>query len=246
MKIIAHRGASGLAPENTLLSLATAMVSGADLVEFDVQLTLDGQIVLFHDRSFIDINGNKSGIANHTLEDLYRIDVGTWKNEKFRNIRIPTLNDAMELLDGFSCVVEIKPQYTELEKGRVLELETLNILDDSQGIGMGYISVRDEVTYDWFRNQTQRYRIGLMQKQRSAEELFEILERNAVNIIQTRAAQFSEEDYLKLENYSVETYVYWADKPDEWDYLLQQPIDGILTNFPSLLKGYLTLHKNEF
>ena len=66
MYCIAHRGASGLAPENTILGFWTAIASGADIIELDIQVTKDQQLVVFHDRSLERITGDQGGLADFT------------------------------------------------------------------------------------------------------------------------------------------------------------------------------------
>ena len=71
MKIIGHRGARGLAPENTLAGLQKGVEHGVDMVEFDIRVTKDGVPVLHHDEAVIDPNGEQRKIANHTYAELH-------------------------------------------------------------------------------------------------------------------------------------------------------------------------------
>jgi glycerophosphoryl diester phosphodiesterase len=123
--ISAHRGASSLAPENTLAALDAAWRAGADLAEIDVQLTLDGQVVLMHDRR-VDRTTNGSGLLkDHTLADLRRLDAGSWFDPRFAGERVPTLAEVLEWSRGrLGLLVEIKNYpYREMPLvARTLEL----------------------------------------------------------------------------------------------------------------------------
>ena len=89
--IIAHRGASNLAPENTLASFRLAKELGADGVECDVQLTKDHKLVIAHD-FFTDAHtGVKGDIYDMTFDELRQLDFGKWKSPEYEGEKIPTI-----------------------------------------------------------------------------------------------------------------------------------------------------------
>ena len=90
-QIIAHRGASYLAPENTLTAFKKAMEIGADGVEMDVQQTIDAGLVIHHDY-MIDLHTDISGkIYDMTMGDLKELDFGSWKDAIYQDEKIATL-----------------------------------------------------------------------------------------------------------------------------------------------------------
>jgi glycerophosphoryl diester phosphodiesterase len=97
---IAHRGASGegLAPENTLAAIEKAMEIGVDLVEVDIQVTADGHPVLVHDRR-VDRTTNGRGLVDTlTLDQVRRLDAGNGFSDRFRGEKVPTLQEAIDLV----------------------------------------------------------------------------------------------------------------------------------------------------
>lgn len=97
MLAIAHRGASGHAPENTRAAFDRAIEMGADMIEADVQVTRDGHLVLFHD-DLVDRTSNGQGpVADHTLAELRELDVGSWFAAPFAGERIVTLAEFAEV-----------------------------------------------------------------------------------------------------------------------------------------------------
>ena len=110
-QIIAHRGASYLAPENTLTAFKKAMEIGADGVEMDVQQTIDAGLVIHHDY-MIDLHTDISGkIYDMTMGDLKELDFGSWKDAIFQDEKIATLQEAMELcrqMPGCTVHLELK------------------------------------------------------------------------------------------------------------------------------------------
>jgi glycerophosphoryl diester phosphodiesterase len=107
--IIAHRGASFDAPENTLAAFRLAWEQGADGIEGDFQLTSDGRIVCFHDPDTQRVSGEKHMVAETPLEMLRRLDVGAWKDEKFRGERMPTIEEVLAIVPaGKMAFLELK------------------------------------------------------------------------------------------------------------------------------------------
>ena len=94
--VIAHRGDKMDAPENTMAAFYMAAEKGADAIEFDVQLTADGHVVVIHDQT-VDRTTNGTGrVSRIQLAALRELDAGTWFSEKFRGERIPTLDEVFE------------------------------------------------------------------------------------------------------------------------------------------------------
>lgn len=109
LKVIAHRGASHLAPENTLASVELAWRLGADAVEVDVRLTRDGQIVAIHDETTDRTAGRHLEVAATHSSQLRLLDVGRHKHPKFAGERIPYLDEVLQTVPpGRQLFVEIK------------------------------------------------------------------------------------------------------------------------------------------
>lgn len=108
--VIAHRGASGVAPENTLAALQRAVDAGAVMVELDVQLSSDRQLMVFHDNVLGRTTNGRGYVRNFTADELRSLDAGSWFGSEFANERIPFLREAIELLRGKAYLnIELKP-----------------------------------------------------------------------------------------------------------------------------------------
>ena len=107
--VIAHRGAAGKAPENTLASVRQAMKDSADWIEIDVQESMDGEVVVIHDSDFMKLAGKDLKVWDSTLKELREIDVGSWFGPEFSAERVPTLTQVLEETRGQSRVlIELK------------------------------------------------------------------------------------------------------------------------------------------
>ena len=107
--IIAHRGHSAAAPENTMDSFRRAVESGADGVELDVRLTKDGEVAVIHDRRVDRTTTGNGPIGTSTLAEARRLDAGSWFSPLFKSARVPSLNEVFdELPPTFLVNVELK------------------------------------------------------------------------------------------------------------------------------------------
>ena len=111
MFIIAHRGASGHAPENTLAAFKKALALGATFIETDLQLTRDARFVAIHDDTVDRTTNGQGKIHDQTLAVLRRLDAGSWFGSEYAGERIPTLDEILEFTKKNDVVfyLEMKP-----------------------------------------------------------------------------------------------------------------------------------------
>lgn len=135
--IVAHRGSSALAPENTLAAFRRAIADGAEGIEFDVRLAKD-DVVVFHDPTLTRVGGVTGQVAKLTAGELGRTDVGSWFNERFPRLAdpsftketVPTLRRTLELLSDFRGLIYVELKARESEVVRLTEA-VAEILRDS-------------------------------------------------------------------------------------------------------------------
>lgn len=115
--IIAHRGASHLAPENTLTAFRLAKTLGADGFECDVQITRDRHLVVAHDYLTDLKTGVHGNIPDMDFDDLRQLDFGKWKSPEFAGEKIPTLEEVLEVAQDFRMIhIELKPYFDRDEE----------------------------------------------------------------------------------------------------------------------------------
>ena len=103
----AHRGASGIMPENTLPAFEKAVELGADGVELDIQMTADGEIVVIHDEMVDRTSDGKGWVKDYTLEDLRKLDV-SYGHKELGHVCIPTMREVFELLKPTDLTINIE------------------------------------------------------------------------------------------------------------------------------------------
>jgi glycerophosphoryl diester phosphodiesterase len=107
--VVAHRGASGYAPENTFASFTLGLEQGADLLELDVHLSRDGEPVVIHDEALDRTTDGRGLVVEHTLAELRQLDAGAWFGPQFAGQRIPTLDEVLAWARERTCLaIEIK------------------------------------------------------------------------------------------------------------------------------------------
>ena len=107
--IVAHRGASRDAPENTVASVALGWAQQADAVEVDVHLTRDGEVVVIHDPTLLRTAGRDARVDALTLAEIRQLDAGVWKGAEWRGERVPTLAEVLATVpEGRRIFIELK------------------------------------------------------------------------------------------------------------------------------------------
>lgn len=102
--LLAHRGASKYAPENTLPAFELALEQGADGVELDVKLSADGQVVVIHDATVDRTTGGHGKVSKMTLAEMKALDAGASFEQGFRGTRIPLLEEVFEAIGGRAII----------------------------------------------------------------------------------------------------------------------------------------------
>lgn len=234
---IAHRGASGYYPENTMLAFNEAIKAKADVLELDLQLTADERVVVFHDGSVDRIFRTQTGksINFFSLEQLKEKDVGSWFKPQYVGMKIPTLEEVLDNLpEQTSMILELKSTEEEL-----VNLVTSILEDRNKSLGLGYISVRDIQTLNHVRNISTNYMIGLMQKNRTPEEMLSIIDSEKIDVAQIRWRNWTDENWKMLSDKKIVVTAFFADEMKDYSFLFSKGVDGILTNYPFKLAKFI-------
>ena len=146
-QVIAHRGASGHAPEHTLPAWQMAYEMGADYLELDIQMTADGRLVVLHDET-VDRTTNAEGpLQDYTLAELQSLDAGSWFNDAnpdraqsaFEGARVVTLD---EVIDRFGTQTRYYIETKSAERDPTLEAELMDTLSDRGLIEAGAVVIQ--------------------------------------------------------------------------------------------------------
>lgn len=116
-EIYAHRGNRAYFPENTLPAFQSAIDLKVDGIELDIHLTKDNQLVVIHDEKIDRTTNGKGFVKDYTLSELKKLDAGSWFNEQFIGVTIPTLEEVIELLNknNFTGMLNIEVKTDHIE-----------------------------------------------------------------------------------------------------------------------------------
>jgi glycerophosphoryl diester phosphodiesterase len=129
--VIAHRGVSAKAPENTLASFErAASIPGIDMIELDVRLSKDEEVIVLHDRTLQRTSTGNGPARNYSMEEIRRFDAGSWFHPMFSQQRIPTLCEVLQRVgDKLWVDVEIKSDWLHHEPPELLEKKVLDAVN---------------------------------------------------------------------------------------------------------------------
>lgn len=251
--IVAHRGASFDAPENTLAAFKLAFEQGADGVEGDFYLSSDGEIVCCHDKDTQRTAGVKHVISETPLKTLRSLDVGSWKHEKFRGERMPTFAEVADAIPaGKKFIIELKtgpeivaPLKAALARTDLEEEQILIICFDEKTVAECKRLLPD-LKCHWLTGYKQDAKTG--QWKPTLAEVIATLERSHADGLGTQAEmRHVDAEFLEslCDEGHCEFHVWTVDKPKVARYYRDLKPWGITTNRPGWLREKLEAQKLE-
>jgi len=240
--IIAHRGASAYFPENTIPSFEGAVAMGADMVELDVQLTSDKEVVVFHDEKISRCTDGKGRIADYTLAFLKKLDAGRWFDNKFRNTRIPTLAEILDVCKNRIAVnIEIKTEAVSRMFFGGIEEKCLKIVQQS--------GMREHVVFSSFDPRAIMHLklidtavsvAVLFEKKHYGSKLpFDAMDSVGADAFNCSASEFSKKWLANIKSKNIPVNIYTVDDGKSMKKFLDAGVSGIFTNKPDVLKRVL-------
>jgi glycerophosphoryl diester phosphodiesterase len=164
--VVGHRGAEALAPENTWAALGKGYDAGADLLEVDVQLTCDGEAIVFHDFTLQPKMGDPRWVRDLAWDELRGVDVGRWFGPAFTGERIPRFVEVLDWARGRVALwVDLKHGFDRDDDGR-LEGTVLDLIEAAGMKDQVLISSWDQVALDRIRARTPEIPLAVNQRQR--------------------------------------------------------------------------------
>jgi len=228
VEIIAHRGAAGIRPENTMAAVLKAIDDGADWVEIDVQETADGEVIVAHDSDFMKSAGVDLKIWNATMSDIAGIDIGSSFDPAYAGERTPTLHDVLMAARGRSKVmIELKyyGHNVDLENKVARIVEETGMTDNISVISLKLPMVEkmQELRPGWRTGILAARAIGDLSKL-DADFIAVNTGQASVGLVKRSAAK------------GKKLYVWTVDEPVTMSRMISMGVDGLITNQPALAR----------
>lgn len=249
--LIAHRGASHDAPENTLAAFRLAWQQGADGIEADFRLTSDGQVVCLHDPTTRRTAGFDLTVAEASLDELRCLEVGGWKGAGWQGARIPSLEEVLvQLPPRKKIFIELKsgPEIIEpvrriLAANPVLPEQVYLLAFDPQ-----LVTILKEQLPDIrvCLNLGYRWRLRKLAWSPSQEEIPAILEQCCADGLSSQAHSLLDAQLIAgLHSKGKEVHVWTVDSARGACHYRNMGVDSIMTNRPGWLRSKLMLQRAE-
>lgn len=245
IEVIAHRGASRDAPENTLAAFRLAWETGADGVEGDFRLTRDGHIVCIHDATTGRTAGDDLPVAGSTLAQLRALDAGAWKGKKWRGERIPTIEEVIATVPpGKKLFIELKSGPEAVAPLR--KILAASPLDPEQGVVLSFFEevvaeARKELPHVrtlWITGYRKDWGTGRWSP--PIERILRTLERIGADGLASKAHRLVDAAFVKaLHDAAMELHVWTVDDPRTARRFCALGVDSIVTNRPGWLRARL-------
>jgi glycerophosphoryl diester phosphodiesterase len=232
-KKIAHRGASGLYPENTRLAFSKAIEACADMIELDCQLSKDGHVVVFHDEQLWRTAGARGTLRSKTLGQLKELDIGRWRKASFKGERILTLEEALEVFAGkIDLCLEIK-NYPKSLPG--IELKILFILSHYDYLDRTIVSSFDYHSLARIRELAPDIAIGLLFGAAVKQDPLEAAKRLAATSLLIQKSVATREYLLRAWDEGLDVFVWTVNESRDIEAFVSMGVQGVISDFPDRL-----------
>jgi len=234
--VIAHRGDSGSYPENTISAFKAAAEARADMIEFDIQPTLDGQIVVFHDEELSRTTNGAGKLSRMTLSDLKRLDAGGWFSGRFAGERIPTLEEALESIPR---TVALNIELKSFRETPPYEERFVEVFEKYRLHHRAYAASSDLKRLRRIAELDAGIRTILLQDALEEDDCLSHALRLGASAVQIQRRSLREDFIRRLHRERLLVFLFYADTTQKFERAVRCGVDGVLTNFPRrFLEGF--------
>ena len=233
--VIAHRGASAAAPENTIAAFERALTDGADAIQLDVHLSRDDHPVVIHDPTIERTTNGSGPVRGHTMRELKRLDAGAWRGAAFAGQRLQTLQEVLERFRGRTKFwIELKggsDLYPDVEERIVGLLEVYDVIDEA------LVQTFDPAALARLRAFSRELSLGAVLARGPLD-----VERDvppAASAVCPSAEILGAPEREAIRRSGRQCHVWTVNEPALMDRLVDWSVDGIITDRPDLLRARL-------
>ena len=234
--VVAHRGASKDAPENTLPAFEKAWLQGADAIEGDFHLTADNEIVCVHDANIRHYTQKNIEVRNLTLAELKKLDFGRWHDQQFAGTRIPTFKEVVATIPkGKRIFIEIKsdaklvPPLIQQLRNSSLKLQQIVIISFRQDVIKAVEDKWPELKTFWL-TRFKANESGELEPRPTT--VLRTLESLGTNGLSTHFEGLTSELVKSFQKAGYEYHVWTVDEIPQAKMLMEIGVQSITTNVP--------------
>ncbi len=237
-RVVAHRGNSSVAPQNTLAAFEAAWRAGADAIELDVQLTAGGDVVVIHDETVDATTSGSGAVAELDRAAIRALDAGSWFSPAFAGQRVPTFAEVIDFLQrrpGIDLLLEIKGSWTAEQVRRVTgPIRFAGVAD--RVVGQSFWPE----TVAALRDADPGLRRGLLVASLGDDVLARCAELDVVTCNPLGTLLVEDPGLVgRLHEDGRQVSVWTLNEPSHWAAAVDLGVDGIITDRPDRLAGWL-------
>ncbi len=226
VRVIAHRGASGTRPENTLAAFRRAAELGADMVELDVQLTRDREVVVIHDFTLERTTDGTGAVRERTLAEIRRLDAGAWFDTRFAGERVPTLAEVLAAVP-LGVNVELKPVGDE-----GLEARALAAVESAGALGRVVFSSFDMGALDRLRACSPAADVAVLWELDPIPQALRCANRVGATALHLRKDAVRDAIIARVAAAGLALRVWTVNAQAEMEALVEAGVDALFTDYP--------------
>lgn len=243
VEVVAHRGYSAKAPENTVAAFNLAWDQGSDACELDLYLTKDGKIAVLHDKDTKRTTGVNKLVKDSTLAELQELDAGSWKNKAYKGEKIPDLAESLKTLPvgtkrfllEVKCGPEVVPVLAkELSEWPKLRRHQLCIIAFNREVAQ-----QSKKALPWIKV----LRLSSEKENKQPVDLAQLIADTKADGLDGLDLglkwKWSEEMVKQIKDAGLELHVWTVNKPGDVRRLAELGVDGITTDDPVMVKAAL-------
>ncbi|QSS98557.1 glycerophosphodiester phosphodiesterase [Pontibacillus sp. ALD_SL1] len=243
--IFAHRGASRLAPENTMAAFTLAQKMGADGIETDVQLTKDQVPILIHDETLHRTTDGIGYVKDYTFEQLKKLDAGKWFSEKYSEERLLSLEEFLKWISNTSLSLNIELKNNIIDY-KDIEKEVLELIKHYGVVERTIISSFNPKSIKRFKRLSKEIECACLTSRRP-KDLKSLIEETKANALHINYNALNRGLIKEAKRLHLPVRTYTINRPSRLMRSYKLEVDGIFTDVPHSAIEYreLYLHKHK-
>lgn len=237
--VVAHRGSSGTAPENTLRSIREAITSGAQMIEIDIQSTFDNKLVVFHDTVLGRTTNGHGRINQKTYNEISELSAGEWFHPQFANERVPLLGQVLEEIAGHVYLnIEIKPPSGDEHPYQKTEI----LAEVIEKYGLQKYTLFSSFFHpalEFLKKKSSDFHIAALHIPNDTRMPSEICGKIGAEAYVCSMKELTKKRAKDAAEHNIYTGVYVVNSSDDVHKAIERGANGLVTNFPARIIEYL-------
>jgi glycerophosphoryl diester phosphodiesterase len=237
--VVAHRGFSGSAPENTMIAFKKGMEAGSDMIELDVRFSKEGEVVVIHDETLERTTTGNGKVIEKTISELKNLDAGAKFHSSFSGEKIPTLREVLQL--AYRRVpVNIELKIGNYERWTILDLadRALREVEMAGMVDQVVFSSFDPIALERVLKKNQAVPVAYLYN-KPWNSPREVTEGRPFSTLTCRKTVLTRENISRAHQEGIRIGVYTLNTEEEMEKFIDLKVDAIITDYPDRLINIL-------